>query len=144
MTIDLHIRAAIREEVSALVATAVADLKTEFAKIVAAFAPAKAKAAKPATATESAQPAATQPQAAMAPAPQPAQSPAVSTISKDKLNKAVLAVAGVNREAAVALLAKFGAANTATLPAEKYQAVFDAFEEEKARLDAASVQASLV
>lgn len=103
--------------------------------------------AKPAAAApESAPPAATQPPAAAsAPAPaQPAPPPAAPTLSKDKLNKAVLAVAGVNRDAAIEILAKFGVANTATLPVEKYQEVYDAFEEKKAQLDAASVQASLV
>lgn len=105
-------------------------------------APTKGK--KAAALPEPAQPAATQPQAASAPAPQPAQSPAAPTISKDQLNKAVLAVAGVARERAIAILGKYGVTNTATLPAEKYQAVFDDFEEEKAKLDAAAAQASLV
>jgi hypothetical protein len=104
----------------------------------------KPKAA--AAAPEPAQPAAAQPSTvATAPAPvQSAPPPAAPSISKEKLNKAVLAVAGVNREAAIAILAKFGVANTATLPVEKYQEVYDAFEEKKAQLDAASVQASLV
>jgi len=106
-------------------------------------APAKGKT-KAKAATESAQPAAAPAPAATAPAAQPAPSPAAPTISKDKLNKAVLAVAGVNREAAVSILAKFGATNTATLDPAKYQAVFDEFEEYKAKLDAASAQASLV
>jgi hypothetical protein len=111
--------------------------------------PAKApkKAAKVSAAPESAPPAATQPPtvpATASAAVPPAQSPAAPTISKDKLNKAVLAVAGVNRDAAVMLLAKFGLTNTATLPEERYQEVFDAFEEKKAQLDAASVKASLV
>jgi hypothetical protein len=77
--------------------------------------------------------------AAAPPAP-----PAAPQISKDKLNKAVLAVAGVNRDEAIKILAKHGASNTATLPVEKYQAVFDDFEEAKARLDAAAAQVSLV
>lgn len=105
-------------------------------------------AAKPtkgkAKATESAPPAAAPAPAAMAPVAQPAPSPAAPTISKEKLNKAVLAVAGTNREAAIAILGKFGVTNTATLPVEKYQAVFDEFEEYKAKLDAAAAQASLV
>lgn len=74
----------------------------------------------------------------------PAAAPAASAISKDKLNKAVLAVAGVDRDAAIKILAKHGASNTATLPAEKYQAVFDDMEEAKAQLDAKAAQASLV
>lgn len=102
------------------------------------------KAAKSAAAPDPALPAATPPPVATAPAPQPAPSPAAPPLSKDKLNKAVLAVAGVDRDAAIALLAKFGVSNTATLPVEKYQAVFDAFEEAKAKIDAASVTASLV
>lgn len=107
--------------------------------------PAKVTKAKTvAAATESAPPAATPATVATAPAAPPAQSPAVPTISKDKLNKAVLAVAGVNRDAAVTILAKYGVTNTATLPVEKYQEVFDDFEEYKAKLDAASAQASLV
>jgi hypothetical protein len=107
-------------------------------------APAKGKkGAKAPAATESALPAAQQPPAAAtAPAPaQPAAPPAAPTITKDQLNKAVLAVASKSREAAVEILARFGAANTATLATDKYQAVFDAFEEKKAQLDAASVQA---
>jgi hypothetical protein len=108
-------------------------------------APAKPpKAKKAVTAPEPAQPAATPAPEATAPATQPAQSPAVPTLSKEKLNKAVLAVAGVNRQKAIEILGKYGVANTATLPVEKYQAVFDDFEEEKARLDAAAAQASLV
>lgn len=104
----------------------------------------KAKKAKAAPATESAPPAAALAPSAPAPAPQPAPSPAVPTISKDQLKKAVIAVAGVSRDAALAVLAKFNLTSIAALEPERYQAVFDAFEEEKSRLDAASVQASLV
>jgi hypothetical protein len=108
-------------------------------------APAKAKGGKKAAAvTESAQPVASQPQVATAPAPQPAQSPAAPTISKETLNKAVTKLAGINRDAAIALLAKFGTRTTATLDPAQYQAVFDAFEEEQAKFDAAAAQASLV
>jgi len=73
--------------------------------------------------------------------------PPPPTITKEQLNKAVLAVAAKNRDAAVALLGKFGLTNTVNLPLEKYQAVYDAFEEEIAKIDAAAVQvaqASLV
>jgi hypothetical protein len=108
-------------------------------------APAKAKGGKKAApATESAQPAAPPPQVASAPAPQPAQSPAAPTISKEALNKAVTKLAGINRDAAIAILAKFGTRTTATLPVDQYQEVFDAFEEEQAKFDAAAAQASLV
>jgi hypothetical protein len=71
----------------------------------------------------------------------------VPTITKDQLNKAVLKVAAKSRDVAEAILAKFGAKNTVTLPAEQWQAVYDAFEEEIAKQDAAAVQvaqASLV
>ena len=73
--------------------------------------------------------------------------PPPPTITKDQLNKAVLKVAAKSREVAEAILAKFGAKNTVTLPAEQWQAVYDAFEEEIAKMDAAAVQvaqASLV
>lgn len=92
-------------------------------------------------------------QAAAAPAAAAAATPAatpasvVPTITKDQLNKAVLKVAAKNRDVAEAILAKFGAKNTVTLPAEQWQAVYDAFEEEIAKMDAAAVQvaqASLV
>jgi hypothetical protein len=49
--------------------------------------------------------------------------------------------------AAGAILVKFGHKNTVSLPPEQFQVVYDAFEEELARLDAAAVQvaqASLV
>ena|ERR1700733_12282193 len=71
----------------------------------------------------------------------------VVTIDKAKLNAAVLKVAAKSRDAAEAILAKFGAKNTVTLPPEQWQAVYDAFEEEIAKIDAAAVQvaqASLV
>lgn len=129
MSFEAELRAIVREEVVAA---------------LAAFEPKTKAAGKKAAAPEVGQPAATPAPVASAPAPQPAPSPAVPPLSKDKLNKAVLAVAGTNREAAISILAKFGVTNTATLPVEKYQEVFDAFEEKKAQLDAASVQASLV
>jgi hypothetical protein len=71
----------------------------------------------------------------------------VPSITKDQLNKAVLKVAAKSRDVAEAILTKFGAKNTVTLPAEQWQAVYDAFEEEIAKQDAAAVQvaqASLV
>jgi hypothetical protein len=83
--------------------------------------------------------------AARAPAEPPA--PAAPTITKDQLNKLVLAVAAKDRNAAEAILVKFGHKNTVSLPPEQFQVVYDAFEEELARLDAAAVQvaqASLV
>jgi hypothetical protein len=105
-------------------------------------APAKPAKGKAKAAPESA-PAATPAQDATAPAPQPAQSP-VPTISKEKLNKAVTNLAGVDRDGAIAILNKFGVRSTATLAVEKYQEVFDAFEEAQAKFDAAAAQVSLV
>jgi hypothetical protein len=73
--------------------------------------------------------------------------PPAPSITKDQLNKAVLKVAAKSRDAAEAILKRFGAVNTVTLPPETWQAVYDAFEEEIAKQDAAAVQvaqASLV
>jgi hypothetical protein len=114
------------------------------------------KGGKKAAASAAPTTAATAPVAAAAPAaattpavaePAPAPAPAVPSITKDQLNKAVLKVAAKSRDVAEAILAKFGAKNTVTLPAEQWQAVYDAFEEEIAKMDAAAVQvaqASLV
>jgi len=79
--------------------------------------------------------------------PAPVAAPAAPSITKDQLNKAVLKVAAKSRDAAEAILKRFGAVNTVTLPPEQWQAVYDAFEEEIAKQDAAAVQvaqASLV
>jgi hypothetical protein len=76
-----------------------------------------------------------------------AAAPAAPTVTKDQLNKLVLKVAAKSRDAAEAILKRFGATNTVTLPPEQWQAVYDAFEEEIAKQDAAAVQvaqASLV
>jgi len=90
----------------------------------------------------------TQVQAAAAPTAEPVPAaPAVPAITKDQLNKLVLKVAAKSRDAAEAILNRFGAVNTVTLPEAKWQAVYDAFEEEIAKQDAAAVQvqqASLV
>jgi hypothetical protein len=110
----------------------------------AAAAPATVAVSQVAT-TETAAPAAA---ATVAPATEPAPgTPSKPTITKDQLNKVVLKVASKNRDGAVAILAKFGIANTVSLAEEKWQAVYDAFEEEIAKIDAAAVQvaqASLV
>lgn len=96
----------------------------------------KAKtAAEPAASAPAAPTAAAAAPAAAEPAPAP-----VPSITKDQLNKTVLKVAAKSRDVAEAILAKFGAKNTVTLPAEKWQAVYDAFEEEIAKMDAAAVQ----
>jgi nucleoid-associated protein YgaU len=101
--------------------------------------PAKATKSK-AKATAVAEPAA--PVAVEAPA-----AAVAPTITKDQLNKLVLKVAAKSRDTAMAILGKFGQQNTVTLPPEQWQAVYDAFEEEVAKQDAAAVQvaqASLV
>jgi hypothetical protein len=121
------------------------DLIREIAKEVHAAIPAKATKAKVAAAPESALPAAAQPQAASAPAPQPAPaapilSEPILTVAIEDLNKIVKAVASVERDVAVSILAKFGVRNTAVLKAELYRAVYDEFEEAKAKLDAKSTQ----
>lgn len=103
---------------------------------------AKAAAAEPAASAPAAQSTADAAPAAVAEVA--AQAP---SITKEQLNKAVLKVAAKSRDAAEAILAKFGAKNTVTLPVEQWQAVYDAFEEEIAKQDAAAVQiaqASLV
>ena len=87
--------------------------------------------------------------APVAPAPEPAPEPEpkLPSVTLKQVNDAVLAVAKKNRDAAVAVLARFKLANTVGLAPELYQPVFDAFEEELAKLDAAEVQvaqASLV
>jgi hypothetical protein len=139
MSLELHLRAIIREEVTAALA-AIESLK-----------PAKGK--KAASETSSAPQAATPAQAATAPAAQPAQSPAVPTPPLTAVNKATQTLASVDRDAAVKILTAFGATvtkdgktvvNTSLLKAEQYQAVIDAMEERKAAIDAAATQVSLV
>jgi hypothetical protein len=107
----------------------------------------KAAAADPAPtlSTQTVAPATNAP--AVVETPAPVAAPAVPSITKDQLNKAVLKVAAKSRDAAEAILKRFGAVNTVTLPPEQWQAVYDAFEEEIAKQDAAAVQvaqASLV
>jgi hypothetical protein len=102
--------------------------------------------AKPAKGKGKAADAASAPVAPATVAAAPA-APVAPTITKEQLNKAVLSVAAKSRDIAEGILAKFGAKNTVTLPPELWQAVYDAFEEEKAKIDAAAVQvaqASLV
>lgn len=73
--------------------------------------------------------------------------PALPSVTLTEVNKAVLKVAAKNRDGAVAILNKFGLTNTVGLPQDKWQAVYDTFEEEIAKQDAAAVQvaqASLV
>jgi hypothetical protein len=88
------------------------------------------------------------PAAATAPAAALSEpTPAAPSVTIEQLNKAVLKVAAKNRDGAVAILGKFGLTNTVGLAPEKFQPLFDAFEEEIAKMDAAAVQvaqASLV
>jgi hypothetical protein len=97
-------------------------------------------AATPAAASAPAAPAT----AAAAPAP---ASPPAPTVALADVNKLVLKVAAKNRDGAVAILNRFKLANTVGLAPELWQPVYDAFEEEIAKIDAAAVQvqqASLV
>ncbi len=55
-------------------------------------------------------------------------------IEKRQLNEAIMALANLNRPAAVAILAKFGVLNTAELQPEAWRAVFDACEEARAKI----------
>jgi hypothetical protein len=129
----------IAEALEGLLAHAKADLK----KIEAEVKPAKGKASK---ATETAAPAASAPVAPAAAAAVPAvveptPAPAPSVTLQD-VNKLVLKVAAKNRDGALAILGKFGLASTVGLAQEKWQAVYDAFEEEIAKIDAAAVKIS--
>jgi hypothetical protein len=98
----------------------------------------KSKKAGPVVAAADAVPA-----AAPAPAPEivieePAAPPPPSVTLK-QVNDAVLKVAAKHRDIAVATLAKFGLTTTVGLPQEKWQPLYDAFEEEIAKIDAAAV-----
>jgi predicted lipid-binding transport protein (Tim44 family) len=107
--------------------------------------PAKGKAKAAAEPAASAQ-AAPSTVAAEPVAAEPTPAP-VPSITKAQLNAVVLKVAAKSRDTAEAILGKFGAKNTVTLAPELWQTVFDAFEEEIAKQDAAAVQvqqASLV
>lgn len=93
----------------------------------------KKAAAEPAPATAA-------PVATPAPTPEPTPAPPPTpSVSLADVNKAVLKVAAKNRDGAVAILGKFGLANTVGLAQDKWQAVYDAFEEEIAKMDAAAV-----
>ena len=77
----------------------------------------------------------------------PPEDPARPKLTKEQLNAMVLKVAAKNRDAAVGVLNTYGHTNTIKLPEEHWQAVYDALEEELAKIDAAEVkvqQASLV
>src|SRR5271166_3325512 len=107
----------------------------------------KATAASAAPTTAATAPvAAAAPAAASAPAvasSEPTPPPAPS-VTKAQLNALVLKVAAKNRDGAVAILGRFGLASTVNLPEDKWQAVYDAFEEEIAKMDAAAVQIAQV
>jgi len=107
----------------------------------------KAKVAVDPTPAASATPAAAAATPASSPAsPAPASvAPAAApAVTKDQVNKLVLKVAAKNRDGAVAILGRFGLASTVNLPEDKWQAVYDAFEEEIAKMDAAAVQIAQV
>jgi hypothetical protein len=55
-------------------------------------------------------------------------------VTKAKLNAAVMALAKLDRPAAVAILARFDALNTVKLKPELWQAVFEACEEARAKI----------
>jgi hypothetical protein len=126
---------------------ALADAFLEGVETVEATVTGGKKGGKKATApTDTAAPAAVTQTIVADTTPAPVAAP-VPSITKDQLNKAVLKVAAKSRDVAEAILAKFKATNTVTLPVEQWQAVYDAFEEEIAKQDAAAVQvqqASLV
>jgi len=126
----------IAEALEGLLAHAKADLK----KIEAEVKPAKGKAkaaTEPAASAPAAPAAATAVPAAVEPTPAPAPS-----VTLQDVNKLVLKVAAKNREGALPILGKFGLASTVGLAQEKWQAVYDAFEEEIAKIDAAAVKIS--
>jgi hypothetical protein len=87
--------------------------------------------------------------AAAAAAPAVVEEPAapVPAVTLKEVNALVLKVAAKNRDGALAILGRFGLSNTVGLVQEKWQAVYDAFDEEISKIDAAEVQiaqASLV
>ena len=150
----MSIESQIDELIVALRQVTAALLTTENVKVAAKKGVAAATQPTPPAATPAAAPA-----QAPAAAP-PAQSPEVSTVvtyiaktgakkgqvgtGSDAVNFAVLDVASRSRDKALAVLATFKVTRTPELKAEQYQAVIDAMEEELAKIDAASVQASLV
>jgi len=85
--------------------------------------------------------------ASVAVAPTADPVPAPPSVTLQDVNKLVLKVAAKNRDKAVELLSKFKLANTVGLAPDLWQPVYDTFEEEIAKMDAAAVQvatASLV
>src|SRR5271155_1429157 len=85
--------------------------------------------------------------AVAAPAPVEPAAPPAPTVTKAQLNALVLKVAAKDRNVAEAILSKLGHKNTVTLPAELWQAAYNAVEGGVAKIDAAAVQvaqASLV
>lgn len=133
MSIDAILRTIVREEVAAALAAAAEPTKKGSKKSQAAE---PAPPAAPAVAAPA--PVAAPAEAEAAPAPAPVFPPI------EKVNAAVLALAGINRPKAKEILGKFGVAATPELKKEQYQAVIDAMEEAKAAIDAAAAQASLV
>jgi hypothetical protein len=149
MSFEAHLRAIIREEVTAALAAIESAVKSGKAKTKAGAAPESSQPAATLAAGAAAAPA----PAAVAATPPPAQSQAVPTPPLTSVNKATQTLASVDRESAVKILTQFGATvlkegktivNTSLLKAEQYQAVIDAMEERKAAIDAAATQVSLV
>jgi hypothetical protein len=137
----------------AKIAAALHALAEAFEGAIDEVVPSKGKGKGKASADPSPAVAATAPAASPASAPLAtapvvaAAAPAAPTVTKAQLNALVLKVAAKDRNVAEAILAKLGHKNTVTLPQELYQAAFDLFEEEVAKIDAAAVQvaqASLV
>jgi hypothetical protein len=130
----------IAEALEALVAHAKADVKKVEAKIEGEVKAVRGKGKT--TAVETA-PAASAPvaQAAAAAEPAPAE-PAAPKVSIADINKLVLKVAAKSRDRALEILGSFGLSSTVGLATEKFQVVYDAFEEEVAKIDAAAAKVS--
>jgi hypothetical protein len=134
-------------KIAAALRAAAAALESEIEEAIqaaeSAVAGRKSKAKAPASAPPAATPATA---AATAPAAAPAATPpeAPTYPKVEAVNKAVLALAGVSRDKALAVLAEFKVTRTPELKPDQYQLVIDRMEEEKAKIDAAAAQASLV
>lgn len=133
----------IAEALEALVAHAKADVKKVEAKIEGEV---KAVRGKGKTTAAETAPAASAPvaQAAAAAVPAVAEpaAPTAPAVSIADINKLVLKVAAKSRDRALEILGSFGLSSTVGLATEKFQVVYDAFEEEVAKIDAAAAKVS--
>jgi cell division septum initiation protein DivIVA len=129
----------IAEALEGLLAHAKADIKAEVQEIEAKVkGKGKSKATEPAASAPVAQAA-----AAAAPAvADPAPAPAAPAVSITDINKLVLKVAAKSRDRALEILGSFKLSSTVGLAPEMFQAVYDAFEEEVAKIDAAAAKVS--